>query len=247
MKILLLDIETSPMSGYFWALFKQNININQIVDTSRVLCVAYKWLGEKKTHFVSEWQDGHEEMLQTIYDVLSEADVVITYNGDRFDIPVLNKEFLLKGWTPPAPFKSLDLILTMKSKFRFASNKLDHITRALGLEGKVAHSGFQLWLDVMEGEPKACKVMEKYNRKDVTLLEDLYLIARPWVKMHPNQSHFHGDKVCPKCGSHDISPRGFFPSAVGPKQRYRCNPCGAWSHDTKVTEKNDINKRMVSE
>ena len=88
MKILLLDCETSPMSVYAWSLFKPHISINQIQDTSRTLCVAYKWLGEKKTHFLSEWT--HEDMIAQLHELLSEADIVITYNGNRFDLPVLH-------------------------------------------------------------------------------------------------------------------------------------------------------------
>ncbi len=234
------------MSGYMWGLFKQNIGINQIIDTSRILCVAYKWLGDDNTYFVSEWTHSHEDMIKLTHAILEEADVVITYNGNRFDIPTMNKEFLLHNLPPPAPYKSLDLFLTMRSTFRFASNKLDHITRALGLEGKIAHSGFQLWLDVMNGIPEACAVMEEYNINDVSLLEDLYIRILPWVKMHPNHSHFTGEKVCPKCGSHDLRPRGFFPSAIGPKQRYKCGGCGGWSHSIRAHEKSDINKRVVS-
>jgi len=129
MKILLLDIETSPHSVYAWGLFKQNISLSQVKDTSRVLCSAYKWLGERKTNFTSEWTDGVDGMQEKMYNVIEEADAIVTYNGNRFDLPTLNKEFLLTGYRPPAPYKSVDLYRTVKNKFRFASNKLDQPLR----------------------------------------------------------------------------------------------------------------------
>ena len=38
MKLLFLDIETSPNQAYVWGLFKQNIGISQMTDSSRVMC-----------------------------------------------------------------------------------------------------------------------------------------------------------------------------------------------------------------
>jgi len=135
-----------------------------VKDTSRVLCSAYKWLGEKKTNFTSEWTDGVDGMLEKMYNVIEEADAIVTYNGNRFDLPTLNKEFLLTGYRPPAPYKSVDLYRTVKNKFRFASNKLDHVAQQLGLGSKTDHYGFQMWLDVMDGNKKAQKLMETYNK-----------------------------------------------------------------------------------
>ena len=48
MKILILDIETSPHTGFHWGLFQQNISIGQLIESSSVLCWAAKWLGKKK-------------------------------------------------------------------------------------------------------------------------------------------------------------------------------------------------------
>ena len=44
-------------------------------------------------------------MIKGIHKLLDECDAVIHYNGSKFDIPTLNKEFLLHGLHPPAPYK----------------------------------------------------------------------------------------------------------------------------------------------
>jgi len=93
MKILLLDIETAPNTVHVWGLWQQNVGINQILDSGYVMCWAAKWLGSEEIMFNSVKQSGIKRMLSQIHKLLSEADAVIHYNGDKFDIPTLNKEF----------------------------------------------------------------------------------------------------------------------------------------------------------
>ncbi len=104
-KILLLDIEMAPNVAHVWGIWDQNIGINQLQESSYVMCYAAKWLGDKKMVFDSVKKSGDKKMLEGIHKLLDEADAVIHYNGKRFDIPSLNKEFLLHGMFPPAPFK----------------------------------------------------------------------------------------------------------------------------------------------
>ena len=47
-KVLVIDIETSPNVVYAWGLWDQNIGISQVIEPSRVLCFAAKWVGQKK-------------------------------------------------------------------------------------------------------------------------------------------------------------------------------------------------------
>ena len=170
----MLDIETSPMSAYVWGLFDQNIGLNQMIDTSKVLCYTAKWYDDKEIYFDSIHKSRHKTMLKGIHDLLDMADAVITYNGNKFDLPVLNKEFLLHGFNPPSPYKQIDLLRTVRSNFRFPSNKLDYVAQRLGLGKKQEHEGHELWVKCMNGDKDAWKRMEKYNIQDVVLLENLY-------------------------------------------------------------------------
>ncbi len=54
MKILLLDIESSPNTAHVWGLWQQNVSINQLMESSYVLCYAAKWLGQKDVLFDSD-------------------------------------------------------------------------------------------------------------------------------------------------------------------------------------------------
>ena len=89
-KILLLDIEMAPNVAHVWGIWDQNIGINQLQESSYVMCYAAKWLDDKKMMFDSVKKSGDKKMLQGIHKLLDEADAVIHYNGKRFDIPSLN-------------------------------------------------------------------------------------------------------------------------------------------------------------
>jgi len=231
-KILLLDIETAPNTAYVWGLFDQNININHLKASSYVLCWSAKWYGNRKMHFGSVQNQSAPKMLAGIHKMLAEADVVVHYNGLKFDVPVLNKEFIKNGFPPPAPYKQLDLLQVARRAFKFESNKLAYVAAALKIGAKVKHSGFELWTGCMAGDEAAWKKMGQYNRGDVTLLEKLYLKLRPWIVRHPNMSA--GDLACPKCSSTRMQRRGTQIAQTRTYFRYHCQTCSAWFRGNKA-------------
>lgn len=233
MRVLLLDIETSPNLVYAWGLFKQNIGVNQIVQPGGMLCFSAKWLGGEENQFYSSWEDGHHNMIAKAWGLLNEADAVVHYYGSRFDIPHLNREFLHAGYSPPSPYKQIDLKNAVAKQFKFPSNKLQHVSTALGLEGKMKHEGFDLWTSVMDGDEDAQARMEAYNRQDVNLLEELYYQMLPWIPQLPNRNLYDDESQCPFCGGQDVSPSGFYFTALSKYRKFLCNDCGGWLRASK--------------
>lgn len=233
MKILLIDIETAPNVADVWDLWNQNVSLNQLRESSYILCWAAKWYHEDTIQFRSIWGNGGpEDMLRKAYDLLEEADVVVTYNGDRFDLPTLNKEFLLSGFTPPAPYRSVDVFKVVKARFRFPSNKLQYVASTLGVGSKVQHEGHDLWVKVRMGDAKAQERMTEYCKGDVVILEGVYDIVMPWAPSSPNHSLYDGSE-CPRCDDGELQPRGFAYTATGIFRRFKCKNCGGWSRDTR--------------
>lgn len=228
MRILLLDIETSPNVAHVWGLWMQNVSLNQIMESSYTLCYAAKWYGEKKIYFDSVHKTSSKTMLKRVRKLLDEADVVVHYNGTKFDIPTLQKEFILHGLTPPSPYKQIDLLRVARSQFRFPSNKLQYVASVLGLGSKVEHMGHQLWVRCMNNDPDAWKKMETYNIGDVKLLEKVYNAVLPWIPNHPNIHLYNGTSGCPKCGSTKIQSRGKQVNKLKVYKRYLCTGCGSW-------------------
>lgn len=241
-KVLAIDIETAPHTAHVWGLFKQTVSLSQLQETGRVLCLAWKWIGEPDgVSFVSE-RMGRNKMLSKAHELLSEADIVVSYNGKKFDIPTLNKEFLEAGFDPPAPYKQVDLYQTARRQFRFASNKMDHLAKTLGLRTKVRHSGHELWVRCMAGDSKAWAKMERYNKRDVVILDKLYHRMLPWIVSHPNVALYTDageHSVCPSCGSTKLHKRGMAHSKTHTYQRYQCNSCGTWGRE-RLREKGGV-------
>jgi len=234
-KILLLDIETAPNRAYFWGgTWKVNINPDWIDADGYVLCWTAKWLEDDQAIFHRLKNRNHKALLAPIHELLNQAHAVVHYNGTSFDIPTLNKEFLSQGFTPPSPYKQVDLLLTMRECFRFPNNKLDYICRTLSLGEKLRHEGPQLWMKCMDDDAEAWKAMEEYNRKDIELLEKLYRRLLPWIKKHLNRAALSGLPLCPSCGSFNIDQDGTYLANQLKYIRYKCSDCGVWFRDTKT-------------
>ena len=179
-------------------------------------------------------------MLRGIHKLLDEADAVVTYNGDKFDIPTLNKDFVLYGYTPPSPTKSIDLYKTIKAKFRLPSNKLEYVVKFFEVGEKLKHIGYDLWKGVMAGDKNCWKLMEEYNIRDTVVLKKLYLKILPWVPHHANYSIHNAEDAlcCPNCGSTHLVKRGFYRTEASEYQRYKCVDCGKWLRDNKILNRN---------
>lgn len=241
MKILFLDLETSPNLAHVWGLWNQNVAITQIERSTEVMCFGARWNGEKKVIFKSVHHDGKKEMLDSLWELVNEADVLVGWNSQSFDSKHIKRELLENGYTPPSPYKELDLMRVVRSQFKFPSNKLDYVSQKLGVGAKVKHSGFELWLGCMAGDAKAWAEMKKYQIQDVNLLIDLYEKLLPWIKNHPNRA-LHDDipDGCPNCASQLMERRGYSYTSTSKYQRYQCKNCGKWTKGSNAISKTNL-------
>jgi len=238
LKILTFDIETGPNIAYVWRLFKENIPLERFIEAGETLSISSKWYDKPDVEFLSNFHNGHEDMIYQAWDLLDEADIVVHYNGDRFDIPRLNTEFAKLGLAPPSPYKSIDLYKVVRSRFALASNKLAYALTFFGIGAKVKHSGFDLWTRCLAGDADAWEEMRIYNVGDVIGTEDLYTYIRSWIKNHPIVSPIAEGEVdvCTRCGSdnltitskNDRTPTFEYGTVV-------CLECGGWMREKQGT------------
>ena len=225
-KLLHIDIEWKPALAYVWKMWDENISPDQLVDEGGLLCFCAHWHGSKEYQFFSEWDDGQQGMAQAALNLLNEADAIVTYNGDKYDIPKLRGSIILAGLTPPAPPSSIDLIKTIK-KLGFVMNRLAYIGPLLKVGGKMKHEGFRLWRSVLEGDLKARERMRRYCIQDIKVLVALYNRVKPYILNHPHMGDSKG--ACGACGSDHVQLRGFVRSKYFKTQRLHCQKCGSWS------------------
>jgi len=230
MRILTLDIETSPMDCYAWSAWQQNIMPNQIKNPTEMLTWSAKWLGEKKPIYRMLDDPDH---LTKLHELLDEADMTVGYNHEKFDHRHINREFVINGLPPTRPLPMVDMLKVVKKRFQFPHNRLDYVAAQILGERKLETGGFDLWPAFMAREPKALATMKKYNIKDVVLTEILYMHLRAWVPNHPNVGDFdvqfsdeYQTYTCECCGSHKVSlerPRRTRCFAIGV---VKCGSCG---------------------
>jgi len=239
LKILVWDIETSQMLVPVFSLWgNDSIQPDNILQEWFIISAAWKWLGHKKVSAVSLLDDSARfkndhlddyHVVATMHEVLSEADVILGHNIDRFDWPKLNTRFIKHG-LPPLPKKQhIDTLKIAKKEFKFSSNRLDYIAKFLGI-GRKIETAKGLWLAALMGDKKAIRQMVTYNKGDVELTEKVYLALRPYSRSNVNLSAFtKGDHACPKCTSTEVHKRGYAYTGAGKYQRYQCTNCGGWS------------------
>lgn len=150
MRKIIFDIETQNTF--------QEVGSNDPVNLDISLLVIYDYEDNKyKTYSEKNFKD--------LWSLLEETDLLIGYNSDYFDIPLLNKYY--PGEL--AAVGSLDLLKEIK-KAMGKSIRLDNVAEATLGVGKSGH-GLQAvdWWKAGEIDK-----IEKYCRNDVKVTKDLY-------------------------------------------------------------------------
>lgn len=234
-RVLFLDIETAPILGYVWSLWEQNVALNQIKQDWFVLSWAAKWQDSKRVLYKDQrrarYIEDDKKLLEPLWKLLDAADIIVTQNGKQFDAKKLNARFILNGMKPPASFRHIDTKELAKKHFAFSSNKLEYMTDKLCVRHKkLKHArfqGFELWRECLAGNLAAWREMERYNKKDVLALEELYEKLAPWdTSISRNVYHGREDFVC-QCGHPAFQRYGFSYSNGAKYQRLKCKACGA--------------------
>lgn len=249
-KILVFDIETAPITAYTWGLFDQNIGLNQIKSDWFILSWAAKWYGNPVSSTVymdnsnaKNIQDD-KNLVMGLSALLNQADIVITQNGNSFDVKKLNARAIINGLPPIRPYRSTDILKEGRRVFKFTSHKLEYVADKLNDKyKKLPHKeypGFELWKAILNGDKKAWAVMKKYCIHDVLATEEAYSKIQGWIKTQ-NLSCYSDNLVmrC-RCKSDKLEKRGYSHTEAGKYQRYLCQSCGKWLVSTKnvmVTEK----------
>ena len=252
-KILMLDIETTPIPVWAWSLGKQYVQTHSMMKDSNgkiidwyVLSWSAKWLYDDEV--LSDVLTSKEaidrndkRVLESAWKLLDEADIIIAHNGDKFDLRKIKARFLSNGIMPPMPYKTIDTLKVARKEFALTSNKQDYITRLLGVQKKL-DTDFQLWVDCMNGDTEALKKMEEYNKHDVLGLEQMYLKLRPYISGHPNIAVMMEENVCSSCGSDSLNSVGkYYYTGSSRYELYYCSGCMS----PHIRGKNNVSEKNI--
>jgi uncharacterized protein YprB with RNaseH-like and TPR domain len=244
-RILVIDIETSPIMSYHWRLFDENIGIDQILEDSTIISFGAKWIGDPKMIYMDTGGRGagkvrdDKPLMGPLWNLLNDADIVVAQNGQAFDVKRINARLIYHRMPPYSPVRQVDTLLTSKRLFKFTSNKLEWVAPHLTDVQKSKHPkfpGIELWKECLKDNPEAWKEMKKYNLLDVIACEKVYLQQLPWNDRHPNVSTYdwRAELACPRCNSHALEAEGYRVLQAGVYAQYRCQDCGSWSRGKKM-------------
>jgi len=238
-KRLFFDIETSYMTARVWRTGKQWVDANNLIDTTKIICIAYKWQEDNKVKTLvwSKKQDD-SALIKKFIKVLGEADEIVAHNGDRFDIKQLRTRAIKENLLMFPQYRTLDTLKKARKYFSFPSNRLDYIGKFLEVGRKLDHEGFQMWIDVIEGKSQEkLNQMVEYCQQDVILLEDVFHVLSPYVDHNTNFAVHTGGKkwMCPHCGGGEVQMHHTDTTAMGYIKRHMKCKCKKQYHISNKT------------
>jgi RNase P subunit RPR2 len=241
-RILLLDIETTPLEAFVWQMqvWKARVGDDHIISRWFMLTWSAKWL------FSSEIMSNK----LTSGEVKREDDSRIMGNLwkvlNSFDIPNINTRCIVNDLPPIKPYQTIDTLRIAQKQFGFTHNSLNALARVFGLSEKI-DTDFELWRRCKNGDEDALKEMETYNRHDVEVLEEVYLKLRPWIKGHPNLGLYMelDVPVCKNCGSTHLKTDGsFYYTSAGKYANLKCE-CGAYGRMRNTSFPKEKRKALI--
>ena len=244
-KIVLWDLETIPdmeAAMKVWTGLGNYPGLTLKASISSIICFGYKIYGSKKksASIVNAWDfpkrwnksiNDDYEVCKRAYEILHDADCVVTHNGRRFDWKHLQTRLIKNGLPALPPIAHVDTCQISKAKLYMFNNRLNTLGEFLVDEKKMEHEGWELWVKVSKRDKKAQAKMSAYCKQDVQLLEKVFIKLRKHSKEIPNHNllTIREEAVCPNCGSDKLRSMGLRYTKTTVNRRFVCRECGSYS------------------
>ena len=211
MKIMVYDVESSQINAKIWWGGKQFVNHTQLKSETKVITVAWQWLGENKIHTLV-WDENHndKELLTKFAEEFNKADLIIGVNNDNFDNRLVQARFAKYNIPHNTCIRSFDIQKEAKKRFRIPSYSMAYMCRFFDVEQKLEHEGIKMWDKVEDGSPEEQKEylqkMVTYNIGDIVSTSALYYRLRPFFGHHVHLGVGLGEPAwsCPDTGSENV-------------------------------------------
>lgn len=236
-RVLTLDLERLPgrFTRDIWEgrdLARVNyLHPDRWDELPSTLCASWKWHGQRAVGFVAAWEDPDPfHVARTMWQVIDEADVVVTYNGRRADLKWLRQDWAQADLPATTPYRDVDLFLVARREFAFESKSLAHLCQRLGLPGKHGRYNADEARAAAAGDGPERRRLVRYNKQDSRITESVFDRLRPYVR-GINFGLYREDEArcCPSCGHDILEPAGFATTAVTRFPTFRCAACGSVS------------------
>lgn len=254
-KIIIFDLETLPNleeALRVWPQLSAFPGRTLKATVSTIICAGWKVYGENKTHCINAWDfsrwksnvNDDYSVCREIYNVIKEADAVVTHNGKRFDWKFLQTRLLFHGLGPLPKIHHIDTKETSSRYIYSFNNRLGYLGETFVNDKKLDHEGWDLWVNVWHKKKESMDLMTKYCKQDVDLLEKMFVKLKPFITHIPNYNNFlntTGKMLCPSCGSTRLHNKGYRYTQTKVYKRYKCRDCKSYSR----TDSYDKSPRVI--
>jgi uncharacterized protein YprB with RNaseH-like and TPR domain len=178
---LVLDIETTHLSA----------------DLGVVLCMSYESSREpgevvtlrNDVINAKDWKKGQRgndrELVKQANAVIRSHDLHVAHYGKRFDLPFLRTRAMMQGLTPLPEMVVIDPWAIARNKFKFNSNRLDTIAKALGSVHQKTPLDLQVWRSAaLDGDADAMDAIVEHCEADVHVLSFVLDQVKPFIRQY---------------------------------------------------------------
>lgn len=148
-----------------------------------LLCVGVKTIGSKDSTIFriddfqgytrARWDD--RRLSYAAKKALEQYDVLVSYNGTRYDIPFFNTRLVENGFKPlSSDIKHADLLKTVRARMRLHSNRLDALTKFLGTSSSKTPLTPDVWRRAGAGDRASIDFVVDHNLHDLLTLEESF-------------------------------------------------------------------------
>ena len=216
----------------WWDIESSELN----ADWGSIFCIGYQIEGEpieciSITDFQGwekePWNDKH--VVAAFLKVLSREDVAVevTHYGTLFDLPYVQARASYHHLGVVPTLGHVDTYFIAKSKLKVKSKRLGSLADFLGVRFKKTPLTPDIWRRAGRADREALDYIKKHCIADIRVLKQVYFQLAPLMKRHPVMGDY-GD--CHNCCKAALINRGIATGVlVGPRQRFQCKSCGAWS------------------
>lgn len=215
-KILIFDLECTSLKA----------------DFGTIITIGWKWLDDPEVHVWSGSPRSDRALVRRFLPVWNQADVIVAYNGIRFDRPYFYAKLLEHGFEIPPNTPFVDPYFAAKSNLGISRKSLDNVARFLQLDVQKTPVDGRIWKQATHGSPaersQALTYIAEHCRLDVLVLEAVYLRLRPLMRTHPRVGELG---ACRHCGGKRLVRRGWRPAVAGGKFKrlvVQCKKCSAY-------------------
>jgi DNA polymerase III epsilon subunit-like protein len=244
LRVLVYDIELQFKVAPVFDLKNVYINPSTLLTDQHMISWSAKWSDsdtiKSQVLTVAEAKARDDRrIVEGLAGLVRQADYTVAHNNNGFDHKVLNGYVMQHGLEPLGHTQTIDTLTIARSSFRLTSNRLGYLANLLGIPGKL-DTDFSLWTRCYFAEGSALKEMHQYNRRDVTVVEEVFHRIKPHAKTLPRL--FEGtefrEEFCPYCGEKPSGVKGrkkdgYHRTKASTYQRFRCLACGrryrAWN------------------